>query len=310
MAKRPTSRPTSRGRAASGDSRTSIPELVGGAAAKAAPASFQSPAAPLPPLASAVRLRDLLSDGSDGGESPLAGQSNELRRRLISPLQVHFSQSHIRPEFQDGQTVEESLSQIGAEFLSPVVADEVCGAPMSGDGWWLLRPPFPEIEVIQWRCKLRDEDGALKLDDQGMELYGAREWYTLDNRRLYCLQRAACRYWPAEVRCIVTIIRQEEGSSREFRKFRTPDLGRSVRIGHRDSTELPRWSWRREVGAPEEPPPTGSALPRPPKRRNSERRVGPNSGANGRGPGRHGNQSEQVERGPWDVVMNIALFLL
>jgi len=204
------------------------------------------------------------------------------RRRLLSPLEIHFSQSHIRPDFQDGHSVVETAVAMQApehrERLAKLQSAEVTGVPIGDGDWWLLQAPFPEIEVIQWRCKLREEDGSLKLDAQGFELYGEREWYTLDNRRLYCLQRAAAALHPQEVRCVVAVIQQEEGSCREFRKFRTPDRGRSVAIGHRDMVNLPRWSWRKEVGLPEEVLAAGSTIAKP-------RRRGPNSGRGGHGRG-------------------------
>eukprot|EP00929_Paragymnodinium_shiwhaense_P100934 TRINITY_DN6363_c0_g3_i1.p1 TRINITY_DN6363_c0_g3~~TRINITY_DN6363_c0_g3_i1.p1 ORF type:complete len:426 (-),score=119.66 TRINITY_DN6363_c0_g3_i1:298-1575(-) len=194
-----------------------------------------------------------------------------LRRRLISPLDVHFSQAHIRPEFQDGRTVDDSAELVVTELLQTPPTLEHAGelglptaeggdSGRAPDSWWLLKPPFPEIEVIRWRCKLRKEDGSIKTDDSGMELYGPSEWYTLDNRRLYCLQKAAAKLHPAQVRCSVIVIKQEEGNCREFRKFRTVDLGRTVRIGHRDSGELPRWSWRQQVGLAEPELPQGTAI--------------------------------------------------
>eukprot|EP00913_Durusdinium_trenchii_P022954 g21553.t1 len=120
------------------------------------------------------------------------------------------------------------------------------------------------------------EDGSQLFDQEGNELYGDREWYTLDNRRLYCLQRAAVSLYPKEVRILVKVVRQEDGSCREFRKFRSTDRGRSIRLGHkdglpggrgRDSPDLPRWCWRLEVGLCEELLPAGSPLPRQGRRR-------------------------------------------
>eukprot|EP00927_Polykrikos_kofoidii_P057743 TRINITY_DN5192_c0_g1_i2.p1 TRINITY_DN5192_c0_g1~~TRINITY_DN5192_c0_g1_i2.p1 ORF type:complete len:377 (+),score=65.28 TRINITY_DN5192_c0_g1_i2:31-1161(+) len=214
-----------------------------------------------------------------------------LRRRLISPLEIHFSQGHVRPDFQDGRIVEDSASAIESEYLS--------------------FPTFPEIEVIRWRCKLRKEDGATKTDESGMELYGDREWYSLDNRRLYCLQRAAARLYPAEVRCAVIVIRQEDGNCREFRKFRTPDLGRTVGIGHRDAGEaMPRWSWRKEVGLPDLPPPVGQAIASRHARKRGPNARGPHSGDR-RGGRFHGSRSDEEDSGSkWDPVLHVAFFVL
>lgn len=243
----------------------------------------------------ATRLREMF-----GPEDPYIG-----RRRLLSPLAINFSQSQIRREFQDGRAVEDAISEISRELLTPLQLEACNGTPSGGNNWWLLQPPFPEIEVIQWRCKLREEDGTQKYDEFGNELYGDREWYTLDNRRLYCLQKVAAALHPAEVRCPVLIIHQEDGNCREFRKFRTPDQGRTIGLGHKDGRDLPRWSWRREAGLAEEVLPVGTAIQRQPRRR---------AFTGGRRSHQHkdfGRNSGEVRDGSnWDFVMNISLFVL
>ncbi|CAE8615888.1 unnamed protein product [Polarella glacialis] len=201
--------------------------------------------------------------------------------------------------------------------MSPLAPEDLVdladlGVPAGPEDWLLLRPPFPEIEVIMWRIKLRGTDGNPKLDAEGNELYGEREWFTLDNRRLYCLQKAAVALHPKQVRCVVIVVKQEEGNSREFRKFRTQDCGRSIRIGHRDSRDLPRWSWRSEAGLPEEPLPVGTALPKQSRRRLDQ----PGWGMRMRRPGARGNcvdyedDEEGGERSKWDVMANAALFVV
>ncbi|CAE7476257.1 unnamed protein product [Symbiodinium pilosum] len=203
------------------------------------------------------------------------------RSRLLSPYDIFFSQNHIRPEFQDGRSIDSAVEFIGSRRFAPHDAKDL-GVPQKTD-WWLLLPPFPPIEVIQWRIKLREEDGCQVVDDNGNELYGDREWYSLDNRRLYCLQKAAAALYPKQVLVLVSIVHQEEGTCREFRKFRSVDRGRSIRLGHRDSPNLPRWCLRLEVlralaphtaqavqvqffstqvGLEEEVLPAGSTLPR------------------------------------------------
>lgn len=243
----------------------------------------------------------------------LDAPASAASRRLLSPFQVHYSQTHIRPLFQNGESVIDAASLVTSELYEPVpaesdepaVADDLLGAPTSGDNWWLLQHPFPEIEVIQWRCKLRREDGTIKVDESGMDLYGDLEWYTLDNRRLYCLQRAAVKFHPKEVRVVVCVVRQEDANvTREFRKFRTLDCGRTVGIGHRDDAEMPRFSWRKELGLPDEELPAGKAMVRNP-RRNNDRRWG------GRGAGdRNGSHGGAPEREGRDLVTNLALFIL
>merc|ERR1719183_2792469 len=96
------------------------------------------------------------------------------------------------------------------------------------------------IEVIRWKCKLRDSNtGRPKVDPvTGEDLYDSQEhWFTLDNRRLYCLQEAALRIWPE--RCVAevaVIISGPHAHMRELRKFRTLDCGRSAKIGSRVPT--------------------------------------------------------------------------
>lgn len=227
---------------------------------------------------------------------------NTERNRLLSPFEIFFSQNHIRPEFQDGRSIDAAVGCIGSRRFDPRDGFEDLGCPQKSS-WWLLSQPFPMIEVIQWRIKLREEDGCQVVDDDGNELYGEREWYTLDNRRLYCLQRAAVALYPKQVRVLVSVVHQEEGSCREFRKFRSVDRGRSIRLGHRDSPDLPRWCWRLEVGLAEEVLPAGSALPR--------RRDG--RGSAGR-PARRKNDRDPADSGEdqaWGShLANASLFVL
>lgn len=236
------------------------------------------------------------------------------RLRLLRPQEIHYSQSHIRPLFQDGKNVDDAIAELQGseccERLPRLQASsdtlwEDLGAPCGTGEWSLLRPPFPQIEVIQWRIKLRGDDGAIQIDESGCELYGEKEWYTLDNRRLYCLQRVAAAKHPEEVRVPVLVVQQEEGSCREFRKFRTPDRGRTVAIGHRDSASMPRWSWRKEVGLPEEVLSAGVTVQKP------QRRRGPNSGRGQHAGSRAADRcnSEEKERSSWDLAMNASLFI-
>ena len=91
---------------------------------------------------------------------------------------MHFSQLRANVQFRDGGSLEAAIGSIEAR---------------PAGGQWLLQAPFPPIEVIRWRCKLRDEvTGRPLLDATGTELLDQEErWYTLDNRRLYCLQKVS-----------------------------------------------------------------------------------------------------------------------
>uniref|UniRef100_A0A7S0ZQL1 Uncharacterized protein n=1 Tax=Noctiluca scintillans TaxID=2966 RepID=A0A7S0ZQL1_NOCSC len=256
----------------------------------------------LSPGATSALVRSLLGIDSEASPTSVAGF-----RRFLSPLDIHFSQAHIRPDFQDGAPVEESVAQIRSELCSEAL--DLSPALSTSEGWWLLRPPFPEIQVIQWRCKLRNEDGSIKVDAEGSELYHELEWYTLDNRRLYCLQKAAVALWPVECRCLVTVVRQQDGNCREFRKFRTPDCGRTVGIGHKETRELPRWSWRQTAGLPEAPLPLGSPIARSPNKRRERRGQG-NVTRSRSGRRLLDDECDDDDGDRWALLQRILLFVL
>merc|ERR1712100_521434 len=69
-------------------------------------------------------------------------------------------------------------------------------------------------------------------------------WFTLDNRRLYCLQQAAVRLLPERCTADTTIEIRKERRLREVRKFRTLDNGSSINVGSVvDGVPFTRWSW-------------------------------------------------------------------
>eukprot|EP00747_Dinoflagellata_sp_TGD_P166165 gnl/TRDRNA2_/TRDRNA2_188520_c0_seq1.p1 gnl/TRDRNA2_/TRDRNA2_188520_c0~~gnl/TRDRNA2_/TRDRNA2_188520_c0_seq1.p1 ORF type:complete len:292 (+),score=40.01 gnl/TRDRNA2_/TRDRNA2_188520_c0_seq1:145-1020(+) len=254
--------------------------------------------------------------------------AEELEVVLISPFDVHFSQTRIRGEFQDGHTLEETLKLIkgepsrGSGKESQGDADEGGDDTGHGEEYTMLVVPFPPIEVTKWKCKLREPDGSPKIDPvTGLDLYSVEErWFTFDNRRLYCLQRAAAALWPADVRCEVLDVPQHLAKTRELRKFDTRTFGCSVLVGRRDDPEPLNWSWRTEVGLPEEMQPEGAdtvARQSNPRRRAGGRGGGrgPNSGS-GRGWGKRRNANydddeEDVEKNTCvDLLHNALLFFI
>jgi len=107
-----------------------------------------------------------------------------------------------------------------------------------------LSAPFPPIEIIRWRPKIREEDGRTCVDEDGRKMLGEACWFTFDNRRLYCLQAAAAKQWPRRAAAIVHIMHDLPLSRCTPRKFRTTDLGCSVRISRRhDVAPRATWSW-------------------------------------------------------------------
>jgi len=136
--------------------------------------------------------------------------------KLISPLAIRFTQEHIKTLFRDGRIVEDTVEEIKTS---------------AGDGGYdaILEAPFPDIEIIRF------SGGAAE-----------RHWFTLDNRRLYCLQRAAAKLWPLRVAVKVQILYADPGAVR--RKFDSTTLGSSVTVSPSCKVApLFRWDWKVSV---------------------------------------------------------------
>eukprot|EP00933_Yihiella_yeosuensis_P080599 TRINITY_DN94052_c0_g1_i1.p1 TRINITY_DN94052_c0_g1~~TRINITY_DN94052_c0_g1_i1.p1 ORF type:complete len:425 (-),score=74.86 TRINITY_DN94052_c0_g1_i1:337-1611(-) len=145
--------------------------------------------------------------------------------KLILPLAVHFTQEHIKTHFRDGHVVEDTVKQI---TVVPAGTD---------DYDLLLRAPFPNIEIIRWRAP--GEQGSSTFSEP------ATHWFTLDNRRLYCLQRAAAKYWPRRVAAEVEILYADSGSI--LKKYDSTTQGISVTISPScKHAPLFRWDWRKD----------------------------------------------------------------
>eukprot|EP00419_Tripos_fusus_P023367 CAMPEP_0172715520 /NCGR_PEP_ID=MMETSP1074-20121228/67593_1 /TAXON_ID=2916 /ORGANISM="Ceratium fusus, Strain PA161109" /LENGTH=411 /DNA_ID=CAMNT_0013540105 /DNA_START=115 /DNA_END=1350 /DNA_ORIENTATION=+ len=155
--------------------------------------------------------------------------------KFLCPFAIRFSQARIRPTFQDGRLVERSMGQVDAVPW-----------PLGSDAEYdvLLSAPFPPIEIIRWVPKLREEDGRTLVDEDGTTILGEACWFTFDNRRLYCLQAAAAKQWPRRAAGIVHVMHDLPLSRCTPRKFRTTDLGCSVKISRRhDSVPRATWCW-------------------------------------------------------------------
>lgn len=168
-----------------------------------------------------------------------------------SPLDIAFSQNVIYPLFSNGGSVDEVVSQIRVREPSDdnVEADLV------------LEPPFPKIEVIWWCPKLRNGEGKPLLDEQGSERRGREALFSIDNRRLYALQRAAVARYPKTCVVEVSVITDKGEVARHLKKFRTRLNGLSITISEwngvgrdnaRDYTALRVWDWRSVVTQAEE----------------------------------------------------------
>lgn len=147
--------------------------------------------------------------------------------KLICPLAVRFSQEHIRPVFQEGSDIESAIKEIKA----------TAGV---GDYDVVLHAPFPAIEILRWRPHRAPKSSNQSTDSE------ADHWVTLDNRRLYCLQRVAVALWPKRVAIIVEALYAATDGA--HRKTNSSTAGRSVCIGHSLKMLLGCWDWREEVG--------------------------------------------------------------
>lgn len=186
------------------------------------------------------------SGASGSGGSSAGGRGRGGRPTLqLCPLELRFSQKKMRSVFADGRPIEDAVELV-CPVSRPADEAELYDAP------WRLEAPFPPIEVLRWRCKLRDETtGRPLLDEAGREVFEESEsWFTLDNRRLYCLQKVAARLWPE--RCTVDVVAEirKDRRMREIRKFRTLDSGESIMVGSRvDGVPFRRWAWRAYVAS-------------------------------------------------------------
>lgn len=224
-----------------------------------------------------------------------------LKIITLSPLEIHFSQTRIRSEFQDGRSLQMALDKIEDKEVN---FDEDA---------LLLVTPFPRIEVTRWRCKLRDETGAARVDANGMELYSQEErWFSFDNRRLWCLQRAAVKKWPKKVYCEVFEISQTLAKTRELRKFDTRTFGLSVLVGRREELNLEKWCWKTEVGLPvETAPEEGVALSALRQLKGLETERGQISWRHQRKSRRHEDEYEETQKfSALEILRGLLLFMI
>lgn len=154
-----------------------------------------------------------------------------FEEKWVSPLAIRFTQNHIRTTFRDGSPVEPTVSEIQAR-----------PAPVGSDYDVVLHAPFPNVEIVRWRTE-GEEQGSHSAQEPGTT---TSHWFTLDNRRLYCLQRVAASLWPKRVAAVVEILYTDLGRMR--RKFDSTTFGWAVSIAHSSrEEELSKWDWRLNV---------------------------------------------------------------
>ncbi|CAD7933061.1 unnamed protein product [Amoebophrya sp. A25] len=99
---------------------------------------------------------------------------------------------------------------------------------------FLLTHPFPVIRVMRHKPKLRDSAGKPLTDKEtGETILGREEWFSVDNRRLLCLQRRAVLYEELfDVECVCMCVEMlDDTHHKEIKKFRTRTNGETVEIG-------------------------------------------------------------------------------
>ncbi|CAE6952054.1 unnamed protein product [Symbiodinium sp. CCMP2592] len=159
--------------------------------------------------------------------------------RLINPLSVRFSQDRMWEEFSDGRPVEETVWEIAANG--------------GEDGYdLLLSPPFPSVEIVRLRQQRREGSTGI-VNERGERLYGEESWFTFDNRRLYCLQRAALLHWPRRTAIVAKVLFDMPDVRSARHKFRSTSDGRSIKVSRNDGSLHFTWSW-------EEALPEGASL--------------------------------------------------
>ncbi len=144
----------------------------------------------------------------------------------MNRFEVHFCQPLVGQFFKHSDlALTDTLEQIEYKSQEVIAEDKSISCPASFDG--LLNIPFPPIRV----CKVDD-------------LY-----YTMDNRRLWTMQKAALKQWPARVGCYVREL--ESIPSKHVAKFETVTTGKVVNLrwNEQDIT----WSWRFEKGISKTP---------------------------------------------------------
>jgi len=158
-------------------------------------------------------------------------------QKLVSPLALRFTQQHIRTTFRDGRIVEDSIKEITT--LPGTAGYDV-----------ILRAPFPDIEIIRWEAPRHQHlsTDSPCLACQREECDRCEHWFTLDNRRLYCLQRVAVALWPRRVAVAVDLLYADHG--RIWKKYDSVKYGQTVSIGeHSKGPAIEQWDWQMRVKA-------------------------------------------------------------
>jgi len=197
-------------------------------------------------------------DGSSsGGSSPRQGESREAtnqprptyRKVSVNPCSIRFSQSLVQSHFHDKRPTAKAVGEIRGRLTSTRwLGDFLDRKQVEPDVH--LHPPFPYIRV------LAGADSQRYLQKYGKEAHGGDSeslLYTIDNRRLFCLQQAAMRRWPK--RCTVDVLVTDRlPYQRHAKKFDNHREGHCVQVGDgRAGSDIGMWCWFDEAVERERP---------------------------------------------------------
>lgn len=187
-------------------------------------ANMSEAEAPPSPVPSQVIPEDSDADGTQ--------EKVKMVRRFVNPLSIRFSQAIIYRTFHDGRNVSEAVDAIRAHDHP------------QDPGTVKLVQPFPFIRVLRGQRSLTylNDNNAPQPEVLDCEDYLDQDLlFTIDNRRLYALQKAAIRRWPK--RCLAEVWEMERlPYKRHAKKFDNYKDGHTVQFGSgRGSSDISMW---------------------------------------------------------------------
>jgi len=144
---------------------------------------------------------------------PDSSDADLWSEKLVNPLDIRFSQKTVHPCFDKHGAIEAQVDFIEQREI---------------DGGIQLITPFPMIRLLE---------------------IGPNQYVSLDNRRLYCLQRAAVNLHPEKcfIYCLVTPRLPRHKRKTEFRKFTAGKLG-DVKISIESKHGVHSvWNWNEAI---------------------------------------------------------------
>lgn len=177
-------------------------------------ASYPNAAISAPAVSStSYSSEETKKDAQLHSKSPDSSDANLWSEKLVNPLDIRFSQRTVHPCFDKHGAIEGQVDFIGHRVI---------------DGGIQLITPFPMIRILE---------------------VGPDHYVSLDNRRLYCLQRAAVNLHPEKcfIYCLVTPRLPRHKRKTEFRKFTAGKLG-DVKVSIESKHGVHSvWNWNEAI---------------------------------------------------------------